>query len=55
MEYIAYEFVLTPAVYHMSAGSNLDNFPDGGRWLYSCCFVGCCVQDLFNIAGSILL
>ena len=20
------------------------------RWLYSCCFVGCCFQDLFNIA-----
>ena len=26
----------------------------GGRWLYSCCFVGCCFQDLFNIACSIL-
>ena len=20
----------------------------GGRWPYSCCFVGCCFQDLFN-------
>ena len=26
----------------------------GGRWLYSCCFVGCCFQDLFNTACSIL-
>ena len=22
----------------------------GGRWPYSCCFVGCCFQDLFIIA-----
>ena len=27
----------------------------GGRRLYSCCFVGCCLQDLFNIARSILV
>ena len=27
----------------------------GGRWPYSCCFVGCCLQDLFNIACSILV
>ena len=27
----------------------------GGRWPYSCCFVGCCLQDLFNIAHSILV
>ena len=25
-------------------------FMMGGRWPYSCCFVGCCLQDLFNIA-----
>ena len=25
------------------------------RCPYSCCFVGCCLQDLFNIAHSILL
>ena len=25
-----------------------------GRWLYSCCFVGCYLRDLFNIARSIL-
>ena len=27
----------------------------GGRWPYSHCFVGCCFQDLFNIACSILV
>ena len=26
-----------------------------GAWPYSCCFVGCCFQDLFNIARSIIL
>ena len=26
----------------------------GGRWPYSCCYVGCCFPDLFNIARSIL-
>ena len=30
-------------------------FMMGGRWLYSCCFVGCCLYDLFNIACSILV
>ena len=27
----------------------------GGRWPYSCCLVGCCRQDLFNIARSIFV
>ena len=27
-------------------------FEMDGRWPYSCCFVGCCIQDLFNIARS---
>ena len=27
-------------------------FVMGGRWTYSWCFVGCCCQDLFNIARS---
>ena len=27
----------------------------GGWWPYSWCFVGCCLQDLFNIAHSILV
>ena len=30
-------------------------FRMGGRWPYSWCFVGCCLQDLFNIAHSILV
>ena len=30
-------------------------FVMGGRWPYSCCFVGCCLQDLFSIARSILV
>ena len=30
-------------------------FVMGGRWPYSCCFVGCCLQDLFKIARSILV
>ena len=25
-------------------------FVMSGKWPYSCCFVGCCLQDLFNIA-----
>ena len=31
------------------------DFVMGGRWPYSWCFVGCCLQDLFNIARSILV
>ena len=27
----------------------------GRRWPCSCCFVGCCFQDLFNIACNILV
>ena len=27
----------------------------GGRWPYSSCFVGCCFQNLFNIARRILM
>ena len=30
-------------------------FVMGGRWPYSWCLVGCCRQDLFNIARYILL
>ena len=30
-------------------------FVMGGRWPYSWCIVGCCRQDLFNIALNILL
>ena len=27
----------------------------GGWWPYSYCFVGCCLEDLFNIARCILV
>ena len=30
-------------------------FVMGCKWPYNCCFVGCCLQDLFNIARSILV
>ena len=30
-------------------------FVVGGRWPYSWCLVGCCRQDLFNIARNILV
>ena len=30
-------------------------FVMGGRWPYSWCLVGCCRQDLFNIARNILV
>ena len=54
-KYITYGLVLTsPAVSCMSGSSNLDSFVMGGLWPYSCCFVGCCLEDLFNIAGNIL-
>ena len=30
-------------------------FMMAGKWPHSCCFVWCCLQDLFNIARSILV
>ena len=30
-------------------------FVIGSRWPYSWCFVGCCCQELFNIARNILV
>ena len=30
-------------------------FMMGGRWQYSCCFVGCCLQELFCLARCILV
>ena len=30
-------------------------FMMGGRWPYSWCLLGCCCQDLFNIACNILV
>ena len=55
-ENIAYEFILiSPAVFWVSCLSYLNGLEMGGRWPYSCCFVGCCFQNLFNIAHSILV
>ena len=31
------------------------DFVMGGKQPYTCCFIGCCLQDLFNIARSILV
>ena len=54
-ENIVYEFVLTStaAVPSMSCSSWLI-FEIVGKWPYSCCFVGCCFQDLFKTECSIL-
>ena len=53
-EYITYEFVFTsPAVSRKSGSSRV--FVIGGRWPYSCCSVGCCLQGLFNTARRILV
>ena len=30
-------------------------FVMGGWWRYHCCFVGCCLQDLFSIARNIFV
>ena len=50
-KYVTYELVLaSPAVSGVSGSSNL-----GGKWPYSWCLVGCCRQDLFNIALNILV
>ena len=55
-EYITYELVpASPAVSCMFGSSNLDSFRDGGRWPYSWCLVGCCRQDLFNIARKCIV
>ena len=52
-EYITYELVPTsPACLVRLI---LIVFMMDGRWPYSSCFVGCCLQDLFNIAHSILV
>ena len=51
LETITYELVpASPAVSCMSGSSNFGGFRDG--WPYSWCFVGCYLQDLFNIARS---
>ena len=32
----------------------MDSFKMGGKWLYSCCFVGFCFQNLFKTKCIIL-
>ena len=50
-ENVIYDFVLaSPAVSRMTCSSYLDGFRDRQ---YSCCFIGCCFEFLFNIARSI--
>ena len=52
--YITYELAPTsPTESRMSGSSNLDSFR--GKWPYSCYFVGCYPQDLFDIAHSIVV
>ena len=55
-EYVTYEFILSsPRVSRMSGSSTCIVFVKGGKWLYSCCFFGCFLQDLFKIGSSILV
>ena len=48
-EYVTYE--CPTCLVHLT----LIVFMMSGRWRYSCYFVECCLQDLFNIAHSILV
>ena len=48
-------FLLLRAVSRTSCSSYWVIFEMGCKWPYSCCFVGCCFQDLFNITRSILV
>ena len=43
------------SVLHVLVRLTLIVFVMGSRWPYNCCFVGCCLQDLFNTARSILV
>ena len=56
LENIAYEFILTsPAVPHMSCSSLIWMVCKmRGKWLYSCCYGGCCFWDLFKTAHNIV-
>ena len=56
-EYMTYKSVPTsPAVPCMSGSSNFDSFRDGWQVAVQLLFcVECCLQDLFNIAGSIIV
>ena len=52
LENVAYEFVLTSSA--CLAHLTWMVCVMGGKWLYSCCFTGCCIQDLFKTACNIL-
>ena len=53
---VAYEFVLvSPTVSPRLISLISMVLVVGGLWPYGCCFVGCCFQDLLNIARIILL
>ena len=54
-ENITYDFVLASAAMSNISCSSWMVFERGGKWLYSCCFVGSCFQDWFSIAHSILV
>ena len=54
--YITYKFVPTsPAVSACLVCLTWIVFVMGGKWPYSCCFVGCYLHDMYNIASSILV
>ena len=50
-ENVTYEFV-SPAFLVCRTWMVLKR---GGRWSYSCCFVGCCYQELFNISHHLVV
>ena len=52
-EYVTYEFALTSPACLVRLTWIV--FVMGGQWPKSCCFVSCCLLDLFNIARSILV
>ena len=49
-EYVAYDFVFTSPI-----RLNWIVFVMSGRRIYRYCFVGCCLEDLYNTARSILV
>ena len=55
-KYVTYEFVFTPpAVSACLVRLIFIVFVMGSSWPYRFYFLGCCLRDLFNIAGSIIV
>ena len=52
---IANEFIFVSSEESYVSCSSWMVFEIGGKWPYSCCFVGCCFQNLFKTACSILV